>query len=238
MINLQGFGSLLLSGALVTIELALTSLFFGMLLGILGATAKLSNIWILRQVAVAYTLIFRAIPELLLVFFVYFGLSIVLNSVLENIGISGGFSISPFVAGVIALSMAFGAYATETLRMAILEIPAGQWESAQAIGLSRSKTFFRIILPQVWRFALPGLGNLFLVLLKDTALVSVIGLNDLLRQSSVAVGATKEPFTIYLSAAVLYLLMTMLATALMLWLERLSDPASRIKHIVTTSHKV
>lgn len=226
MFDLQGFGSLLLSGAWVTIKLALTSLVFGMLLGLLGATAKLSKVWVFRQFAFVYTSIFRSIPELLLVLFIYFGFSIVVNAMLASMGVSGSFGISPFVAGVIALSLAFGAYATETLRMAIQEVPKGQWEAAQAIGLNRVQTFFRIILPQVWRLALPGLGNLFLVLLKDTALVSVIGVSDLLRQSSVAVGATKAPFTVYMAAAILYLLMTMVATAVMWWLERISDPAN------------
>ncbi|MCW9053331.1 MAG: ABC transporter permease subunit, partial [Motiliproteus sp.] len=129
-----------------------------------------------------------------------------------------------FVAGVTALSIAFGAYATEVFRGAIQEIPKGQREAAIALGMSRFQTFRRIILPQVWRLALPGLGNLFLVLLKDTALVSVIGLNELMRQTVVAVGNTKEPFTFYFAAAMVYLLMTSIS---MLGLHFLEKRASR-----------
>lgn len=236
MIDLQGFGSVLFSGAVVTVKLALTSFVVGMVFGLLGAAAKLSKVRFLRVLGTLYTSIFRSIPELLLVLFIYFGFSIVLNAVLDGFGLSSSMGLSPFVAGVIALSLAFGAYATETLRMAIIEIPKGQWESAQAIGLNPVQTF-RIILPQVWRIALPGLGNLFLVLLKDTALVSVIGLNDLMRQSSVAVGAIKEPFTVYMAVALMYLTMTMFATLAMLWLERWSDPAGTALKKAQKHHK-
>jgi polar amino acid transport system permease protein len=135
--------------------------------------------------------------------------------------------VGAFAAGVTALSIAFGAYATEVFRAAIQALPKGQWESAYALGLPRLTTFYRIILPQVWRLALPGLGNLFQVLLKDTALVSVVGLNDIMRQAYVATGSTKEPFTFYMAAALIYLGLTAISTLITTYLERASNPAEK-----------
>lgn len=225
--DLQGFGALLLSGSVMTIKLALTSLVLGLIFGLLGAMAKLSNVWILRQLATLYTTVMRGIPELLLVLFLYYGGSMILMSVLEKFGYQGYIEISAFWAGVCALSIAFGAYATEVLRMAIQEVPKGQWESAQAIGMRSNQTFFRIILPQVWRLALPGLGNLFLVLLKDTALVSVVGLHDIMYHAQRAVQTTQQPFTFYMVAAFLYLGLTVIVTGVVMWLEWQSDRAGR-----------
>lgn len=225
--DLLGFGDLLLSGAWVTVKLALTSLVFGLILGLIGAAAKLSSFWPARALATLYTTLIRGIPELLLVLTIYFGGSMILMSVAEQFGYTDYIEISAFAAGVAALSIAFGAYSTEVLRGAIQAIPKGQWESAQALGMTPLKTFFRIILPQVWRLALPGLGNLFQVLLKDTALVSVVGLNDLMRQAYVATGSTNQPFTFYMAAALIYLGLTVLSTGMTTWLEHRADPAAR-----------
>lgn len=226
--DLQGFGHLLLSGAGVTLQLALTSLGFGLLFGILGALCKLSRIWLIRQAATLYTTIIRGIPELLLVLGIYFGGSMMLMGIASEFGYDEYIEISAFAAGVAALSIAFGSYATEVFRMSLLAIPKGQWESAKAMGMSNSHTFLRIILPQVWRIALPGLGNLFQVLLKDTALVSVVGLPDIMRQAYVGAGATNEPFTFYFAAALLYLSLTVLSTLITMWLERRVNPDQRI----------
>lgn len=227
MFDLQGFGALLLSGATVTIKIAITSLIIGMVLGLLGATAKLSNVWLLRKLATLYTAVMRGIPELLLVLFIYFGGSILLASILKHFGYTEYVEISAFWAGVMALSIAFGAYATEILRMSIQEIPGGQKEAAQAIGMRPFQTFYRVILPQVWQIALPGLGNLFLVLLKDTALVSIVGLKDIMYQSSRAAQSTQQPFTFYMAAAIIYLCLTVIITGFMIWLEWRANPAAR-----------
>lgn len=227
MIDLQGFGHLLWQGAWVTVQLALTSLAFGLVFGLLGASAKLSSVKLLRVVATTYTTVIRGVPELLLVLSIYFGGSIILMAIAEQFGYTEYIEVGPFAAGVAALSIAFGAYATEVFRGALQAVPKGQWESALALGLSPLKTFTRIILPQVWRFALPGLGNLFQVLLKDTALVSVVGLNDLMRQAHVATGSTKEPFTFYMAAALIYLGLTAIATLSTTWMENASNPAAR-----------
>lgn len=130
MFDLQGFGGLLLSGAAVTIKLALTSLIVGLVLGLLGATAKLSKIWIFRQLATLYTSVMRGIPELLLVLFLYYGGQMILTSLLKSLGYNQYVEVSAFWAGVMALSIAFGAYATEVFRMAIQELPKGQWGSS------------------------------------------------------------------------------------------------------------
>jgi len=225
--DLQGFGHLLLSGSWMTMQLALTSLVFGLMLGLLGAAAKLSRSRVARGIAVGYTTIVRGIPELLLVLTLYFGGAQVLMWAASFFGYDEYIEVGPFAAGVAALSIAFGAYSTEVFRMAMLEIPKGQSEAAMAMGMTRNQTFFRITMPQLWRLALPGLGNLFQVLLKDTALVSVVGLNELMRQASVGAAATKEPFTFYMAAAVLYLGLTLLATLTTMYMERACNPAAR-----------
>ncbi len=227
MIDLQGFGHLLWQGAWVTVQLALTSLAFGLVFGLLGASAKLSSVKVLRVIATTYTTIIRGVPELLLVLSIYFGGSMILMAIAEQFGYTEYIEVGAFAAGVAALSIAFGAYATEVFRGALQAVPQGQWEFALALGMSPLKTFTRIILPQVWRLALPGLGNLFQVLLKDTALVSVVGLNDLMRQAYVATGSTKEPFTFYMAAALIYLGLTAIATLSTTWMERASNPAAR-----------
>lgn len=220
MIDLQGFADNLLYGAGTTVLLALASCGVGLVLGLLGATAKLSPFWLARGIAETYTTVIRGLPELLVVLIIYFGSSGLLTTVAGWLGHDGFVELGPFAAGTIALGLTFGAYATEVFRGAILAIPRGQIEAATALGMPGWLAFRRIILPQVWRVALPGLGNLFLVLLKDTSLVSVIGLQELMRESQIAVGFTREPFTFYLAAAVLYLAMTAISMAGIHWAEQ------------------
>lgn len=220
--ELHGFGHLLLAGTWVTLQLAFTSLFFGLLLGLVGAAAALSPIAPLRWVATGYNTLMRGVPELLLVLIIYFGATHVIE------WMTGAYvDIGAFAAGVIALSIAFGAYATEVFRSAMMEIPKGQREAAMALGMGRWDSFRDITLPQLWRLALPGLGNLFLVLLKDTALVSVIGLDDLMRQAYVAAGFTKLPFTFYMAAAMIYLLLTIVSMQAIHQLERRANRGYR-----------
>lgn len=228
MLELHGYTDLLLQGTLLTIKLGMTSLVFGLIFGLLGATAKLSNIWPLKQLADIYTTVVRGIPELLVVFAIYFGGDILVSFIAKEVfGYRGRIDIGSFWPGVVALSFMFGAYATEVFRMAIGEIPKGQWEAAQSLGMKPMQTFFRIILPQMWIVALPGLGNLFLVLLKDTALVSLIGLKDLIYYSSRAAQSTQEPFTFYLVAALIYLCLTIVVTAFISFGEWRANPAKR-----------
>lgn len=208
MFDLYGFGDTLAAGAWVTIKLALAALVFGLIAGLLGAGAKLSRFFILRAAADVITTLIRGIPELVLVLAVYFGGAVVINALAARVGYGGYVEINAFGAGVLAIGISFGAYATEVFRGAILAVPRGQIEAARAIGMPGLLVFGRIVLPQVWRYALPGLGNLFLILQKNTALVSVTGLAELMRNTSVAVGYTRQPFTFYLVAALIYLSMT------------------------------
>ena len=217
---LLGFGAQLAAGTLVTAGLAVASLAGGLLLGIAGAAARMSRRRLPRAAAHTYTTAVRGVPELLVVLIVYFGASAVIGRVAGLFGATGYFEPSPFIAGVVALSLTFGAYATEVLRGAFLAVPRQQTEAAYAIGLNRLQTFRHVLLPQVWRTALPGLGNLFLVLLKDTSLVSVVGLDELMRKSAIAVSYTREPFTFYFAAALIYLAMTAFSMAGLQALER------------------
>ena len=210
MIDLHGFGDQLFFGTLMTIRVAAGALALGLVLGLLGAVAKLSKSRIARGVAGFYTTVIRGLPELLVVLIIYFGSSSILTSIASKFSDVKFVELSPYLSGVIALGLTFGAYATEVFRGAFLAIPPGQAEAAHALGMHKWQVFRLVTLPQLWRIALPGLGNLFLVLLKDTSLVSIIGIEELMRQTKIAVGFTKEPFTFYFTAAIIYLLLTII----------------------------
>lgn len=226
MIDLHGFGNQLLLGTWMTIRLALAALALGLCLGLLGAVLKSSRLLSLRAIGDLYSTLFRGIPELVVVLLIYFGSTSVLTTISGWFG--GGFiELDPFTAGTLALGICFGAYATEVFRGALLTIPYGQYEAGQALGLSKGRIFRRIVLPQLWRIALPGLGNLFMVLMKDTALVSVIGLEEIMRKAQIATGATREPFTFYLAAACIYLCITVVATFTLQALERRTNRGIR-----------
>lgn len=219
MIDLHGFGPALAAGTLMTIKLALTALAIGLVLGLSGALAKTSQNRILSTIGGLYSTIVRGVPELLWVLLMYFGTVNLMRALGQWLGMPQ-LELSAFAAGSIALGLCFGAYATEVFRGALLAIPRGHREAGQALGMSRPRIFWRIILPQMWRIALPGLGNLFMILMKDTALVSVIGLEEIMRRSQIAVTATKEPFTFFLVAAFIYLGLTVIAMTAMHFLER------------------
>ncbi|MFV0473537.1 MAG: ABC transporter permease [Pikeienuella sp.] len=219
MFDLEGFGPLLLQGAWMTVRLALASLVLGIVFGLAGAWMRHSSIWLLRAAAEVYTAVLRGVPELVVILFIYFGGVLIVNGVAGKLGYDGYIDVSAFAAGVTALSLTFGAYATEIFRGAIAAVPAGQIEAAQACGMSPLTIGWRILLPQVWRFALPGLGNTFLIILKETALVSVVGLDELMRKTDFAVGYTKKPFTFYLTAALIYLAMTVVTMGVQRVLE-------------------
>ena len=219
MIDLHGFGPALAAGTLMTIKLALTALAIGLVLGLSGALAKTSQNRILSTIGGLYSTIVRGVPELLWVLLMYFGTVNLMRALGQWLGMPQ-LELSAFAAGSIALGLCFGAYATEVFRGALLAIPRGHREAGQALGMSRPRIFWRIILQQMWRIALPGLGNLFMILMKDTALVSVIGLEEIMRRSQIAVTATKEPFTFFLVAAFIYLGLTVIAMTAMHFLER------------------
>ena len=218
-IDLHGFGPALLAGTLMTVKLALCALLLGLVLGLLGALAKTSQVKPLQWLGGAYSTLVRGVPELLWVLLIYFGTVSLMNRLGEAMNLPG-LELNAFAAGVIALGLCFGAYATEVFRGAILAIPKGHREAGLALGLSRGRILSRIILPQMWRIALPGLGNLFMILMKDTALVSVIGLEEIMRHSQIAVTVSKQPFTFYMVAALIYLSLTVVAMTGMHFMEK------------------
>lgn len=220
MIELHGYGPLLLDGAWLTLRVAFASVAVGLVFGLIGATAKLSNSVIARGAATAYTAIVRGIPELLLLLIIFYGGSLLLQQIWRGLGSNSYVEIQPFVAGTFTLGFVFGAYATEVFRGAILSVPKGQIEAAHAVGMGRLLMLRRVMLPQVWRFALPGLGNLWLVLLKDTSLISVVNLNELMYNSRSAAGATREPFTFFVAAAVIYLAFTIVSMVMLQYSEK------------------
>lgn len=198
----------ILKGALVTVEVALLSLAVAIVLGLVGAAAKLSHNRLLVLLGQIYTTVVRGIPELILLLLVFYGASIVINEILEGFGYTQGVRINPLPAGVMTIGFIYGAYMTENFRGAIKAIPAGQREAGLAFGMGRWQVFFRITLPQMIRYAVPGFTNTWMALLKATALVSLINLHDMTYLASKAGAATREPFTFVLLTAVLYLLMT------------------------------
>ena len=215
-----GFGDEILAGAWLTVQLAVASLGVGLVFGLLAATARLSNSRIAIGLARAYTEIIRGIPEMLVVLVVFFGASAMLQGIMGWFGYTDYIEVNAFVAGTLALALVFGAFASEVLRGAFLAVPQGQIEAGIACGMSPWQVFHRVRLPQMWRFALPGLGNLWMVLLKDTSLISVIALDELLRWSKVAAETTKQPFTFYAVAALIYLLLAIVSDVARLRMER------------------
>ncbi|WP_135075893.1 ABC transporter permease [Terasakiella sp. SH-1] len=220
MIDLQGFGPQIAMGAWMTVQVALGGLVIGLVCGLLGAAAKLSSYRMLRGIGKSYTTVVRGIPEILVVLLVYFGGEDIINRIAENVGYDDYIEINVFVAGICALGLSFGAYATEVFRGAIQSVPAGQIEAGVAMGMRSGQIFWRITLPQAMRLAIPGLGNLFQVLLKDTSLVSLISLPELMRTSGIAISNTKEPFTFYFVAALIYLAITSVVMIGQLYAER------------------
>ncbi|MCY1286041.1 Arginine ABC transporter permease protein ArtQ [compost metagenome] len=218
-LDLHGFGPALAAGTLMTIKLALSALSLGLVLGLLGALAKTSPYKPLQWLGDAYSTIVRGVPELLWVLLIYFGTVNAMRALGTWIG-HPELELSPFAAGTIALGLCFGSYATEVFRGAILAIPRGHREAGQALGMSKTRILWRLILPQMWRIALPGLGNLFMILMKDTALVSVVGLGEIMRSAQIAVSVSKQPFTFFLVAALIYLSLTIVAMIGMHFLEK------------------
>ena len=204
-----GWSDEMLRGALMTMAVAACAYGLGILIGALFAAMKLSRFWILRTLADVYTTIVRGIPELLIIYLVFFGGGALLRSVASGIfGYDGYIDPPLFVTGMVCIGVSAGAYNTEVIRGAVLAVPAGQIEAAKAVGMSVWQRFWRILLPQVARYALPGLGNVWQLTLKETSLISVIGLVEIMRQAAVASGSTKQPFTFYLVAGLLYLGLT------------------------------
>ncbi|MGM3174194.1 arginine ABC transporter permease ArtQ [Dickeya lacustris] len=221
----------LASAAGMTVGLALCALALGLLLAMLFALWETARWKALSFIGTALVTLLRGLPEILVVLFIYFGSSQLLLVLSDGFTLNLGvvqlpirlaidnIEVSPFLCGVIALSLLYAAYASQTLRGALKAVPRGQWESGQALGMSKSVIFRRLIMPQMWRHALPGLGNQWLVLLKDTALVSLISVNDLMLQTKSIATRTQEPFTWYMVAAMIYLVITLISQVILRRIE-------------------
>jgi polar amino acid transport system permease protein len=200
-----GWGLPLLQGAGITISIALATLPFGLALGLIVALGKRSEKTVPRWLATVYATVFRGVPELLTLYIIYFGIQVVLQELWQRLGLPGNFSMPPFVAGMVALGVVLSAFSSEVWVGALNSIQKGQREAAAALGLSRSQAFRLIVFPQLIRVALPGLGNNWMVLLKETSLVSVITLPDIMFITTRANVTTKEPFLFFGAAMLIYL---------------------------------
>jgi len=216
---LHGYGPLLLAGTWATIRLPVLSLGAAFLLGLCGAAAKLSPNRVLSRIGTLYTTLIRAVPDLVLMLLLFYGIQILLNDLTDALGMDQ-IDIDPFIAGVITLGFIYGAYFTETFRGAFLAVPRGQLEAGFAYGMSSWRVFSRIMFPQMMRFALPGIGNNWQVLVKATALVSIIGLADVVKATQDAGKSTLQFFFFTVTAAVIYLAITTVSNLGLLWLEK------------------
>lgn len=211
--NAAGFaplawGPLLLAAAGMTLAVSIAAFLVGIAFGALGAWAKLSRSRLARAAADAYTTVLRGVPELLVIYLFYFGGSQVLTSIGHALGGQGFLGLNGFMVGTLAVGIISGAYETEVLRGAYRAIPPGQIEAARAAGMGRALMLRRIVLPQLLITALPGMGNVWQQVIKESALISVTGLVELMRQVTVGAESTREPFQFYVTGAVLYLVLT------------------------------
>jgi len=223
-IDLHGYGGLLLDGFKLTVLVGLASMALAIVLGLVGATAKLTHSATIRWLAGTYTTVVRGVPELVMILLVYYGVPTLVQDIAAGFGFDITVDFNSFVAGVATIGFIYGAFTTEVFRGAYLAVPRGQIEAAYACGMMRGQVAWRVTLPQMWRYALPGLGNVWMVLLKATALISVIELHELMRASQVAAQATREPFTFYFIAALMYLALTIVSMQVQ---QRLEARANR-----------
>ncbi|WP_137817410.1 ABC transporter permease [Pseudomonas sp. 2FG] len=217
---LNGYGSTIIDGAWLTLSLALTSMTLACVLGLLGAAFRLSPIKWLSLLGEAYATVIRGIPDLVLILLIFYGGQDVVNRVAPLLGYDDYIDLNPFATGVFTMGFIFGAYLSETFRGAFLAIPKGQAEAGAAYGMSGLQVFFRVLVPQMIRFAIPGFTNNWLVMTKATALISVVGLQDMMFKAKSAADATHEPFTFYLAVAALYLVLTSVSLLLLRFLEQ------------------
>ncbi|MFO6297165.1 histidine ABC transporter permease HisQ [Rahnella selenatireducens] len=216
---LYGYSQVIIQGTLVTLELAISSVILALVIGLIGAGGKLSKSRVISGIFGCYTTLIRGVPDLVLMLLIFYGLQIALNSLTESLGFSQ-IDIDPMSAGIITLGFIYGAYFTETFRGAFMAVPRGQIEAATAFGFSGPQIFRRILFPAMMRFALPGIANNWQVILKATALVSLLGLNDVVKATQLAGKGTYQPFYFAIVAGVVYLIFTTLSNGVLVWLDR------------------
>ena len=214
-----GWGDELFRATLMTIAVSITAMIIGFSFAAIFTPLKLSKLKSLNLIANTYTTIIRGVPELLVIYLFFFGGSGAIMFVASMFGYNEYIEINAFVTGSFAIGIISGAYSTEVFRGAIQSIDKGQFEAAKVLGFSKFKQFYKIILPQMLRLAIPNLSNVWQITLKDTSLISVTGLVEIMRQSYIAAGSTRDPLFFYSFAAVLYLLLTFLSMKLINKLE-------------------
>jgi octopine/nopaline transport system permease protein len=204
----DGWGQDMLMATGVTVAVALCGFLLGAVLGCLGAAASFSRFRVLVGLASVYTTVLRGVPDLLVIYLFYFGSSSVISMVSTLFGAQGFVGAPAFLTGAAAIGVVSGAYQMQVFRGAVLALPRGEIEAGRAYGMPPLLLFRRIVLPQAARFAIPGVGNVWQLVLKESALISVIGLVELMRQAQIGAGSTRQPFSFYLTAGALYLLIT------------------------------
>jgi His/Glu/Gln/Arg/opine family amino acid ABC transporter permease subunit len=213
------YATSIVEGAGLTLALAGLSALIALMAGLLTAAAKLSGIAPLRWLATAYTTVVRGIPDLVLMLLVFYGGQMLVNDLATRLDWDP-IEFSAFWAGTLTIGFIFGAFFGETFRGAFLAVPRGQMEAGAAFGMGPALIFRRVLFPQMLRFALPGLGNNWLVLLKSTAIVSMIGLADMVWMADQAGRTTRQPFLYYMVVCVLYMILTALSGYVLRRLER------------------
>ena len=216
----NGWGSLLMKGAAVTLLLGLSTLPVGFGLGLAIAVLKRSRYSAIRAFGEAYTTVFRGIPDLLALFIIYFGLQALVDKLSRTLSLGFQIEVNAFLAGVLALGAIAAAYSSEVWVAAFAAVPKSQGEAAQSVGLSARQTFALVVLPQLFRVALPGLGNVWTIMLKDTSLISTLAVMDVLRAASEASRNTQNPILFYSAAALVYLVISMASSVIQTRLER------------------
>ncbi|MCY1258983.1 Histidine transport system permease protein HisQ [compost metagenome] len=224
---LKGYGTTIFDGTWLTLQLALSSMTLAVALGLIGVALRLSPIRWLAWLSDVYSTVLRGIPDLVLILLIFYGGQNILNEVSPLLGYDEYMDLNPLAAGIGTLGVIFGAYLSETFRGAFMAIPKGQGEAGIAYGMSKLKVFFRILLPQMIRLAIPGLTNNWLVLVKATALISVVGLQDMMFKAKQAADATREPFTFFLAVAAMYLVITSISLLVLRRLEKRYSTGAR-----------
>ena len=211
-------------GSVVVVKVFVVALILTVLFGLIGAAAKLSRNRVAHSIASAYTVVFRGTPEILVLLLFYFGSAVTLTAIAQVYDPEVKFvDIPPFWAGSFAIALIVGSYATETFRGAFLGVEPGQIEASRALGLSSLQTFVYVRIPAMWRLALPPFGNHMLSLIKDTALIAIIGLEETLFVAEQAIGTTGKPFTMYIVVGAIYLGFSTIITLSVMGLERYAN---------------
>jgi len=215
-----GWGDELFYATLMTIGVAISAIFIGFFLAAIIASFKLSKIKTLNLIGSFYTTVFRGVPELLVIYLLFFGGSGAVMFIAKIFGYNGYIEVNAFLTGAIAIGIISGAYSAEVFRGAIQSIDKGQFEASEVLGFQKKIYYYKIIIPQMLRLALPNISNVWQITLKDTSLISVTGLVEIMRQSYIAAGYTRDPLFFYSFAAILYLFLTFLSLKLFNKLEK------------------